>query len=168
MATNHTLAARRSAFTDTHPDGHWFGLAKYLRWLDPSLRRRIATGATWSVAGAGFASGLAMAANVVCARLLGATHFGELAIVLSTTNLVSGVATILFVTAGAAVAGVSGALLGHVVVGAITSVYYQIVVRRECASKQIAISYRFGREDVRILWRFTLPVLLTTLSFTPA
>jgi O-antigen/teichoic acid export membrane protein len=83
-------------------------------------------------------------------------------------NLVRGAGTIVFVTAGAALQGVTGALWGHAAVGAVTSIYYQIIVRRECAAKNIAISYRFGREDLRILRRFTLPVLLSTLSFTPA
>src|SRR6266478_6597819 len=61
--------------------------APFLRMLDPAMRQRIASGAIWSIVGAGFASGLAMAANVLCARFLGSTKFGELAIVLSTTNL---------------------------------------------------------------------------------
>jgi O-antigen/teichoic acid export membrane protein len=249
------------------------GLARYFRWLDPDIRRRIASGALWSILGAGFASGLAMLSNVISARFLGATHFGELAIVLATTNLfttlftsglsmtaskyvaehrdtdparagavvglswvtsiavglatallilpfapwlsaqalgapglanavrlggivmlfaalngsqvgalsgleafdqvaygnlVRGIGTILLVTLGAAAGGVNGALAGYILVGAITAVYYQILVRRQCAARSIHISYQFGREDVSILWRFTLPVLVTTFSFTPA
>src|SRR5437762_12752425 len=62
-------------------------LSSPFRLLEPSLRRRIASGATWSIAGAGFANGLALISNVAAARFLGSTHYGELAIVLSTTNL---------------------------------------------------------------------------------
>jgi len=75
---------------------------------------------------------------------------------------------ILFVIIGAALGGVTGALLGHVAAGAVSALYYQIAVRREGASRSIAISYRFGLEDLRILWRFTFPVLVTNLCFAPA
>jgi hypothetical protein len=64
--------------------------------------------------------------------------------------------------------GVNGALVGYVVVGALTAIYDQILVRRECALRDITISYRFGGNDLSILWRSTLPVLLTTFCFTPA
>jgi len=83
-------------------------------------------------------------------------------------NLVRGTGMILFVTIGAALGGVTGALLGHVAAGAMTALFYQIAVRRECAMRGIAISYTFGREDLRILWRFTFPVVLTNLCFAPA
>jgi O-antigen/teichoic acid export membrane protein len=83
-------------------------------------------------------------------------------------NLIRGSTTLLFVTAGAALGGLTGALVGYVAVGGATAIFYQIVIRRECAQRSVAISYRFGREDVAILWRFTFPVLLSTFSFTPA
>jgi O-antigen/teichoic acid export membrane protein len=83
-------------------------------------------------------------------------------------NLVRGIATIILVSGGAAIYGLTGALLGYVAAGAATAVFYQIAVRRECIQKVIVISYRFSREDFRVLWRFTLPVLVTTFSFTPA
>jgi O-antigen/teichoic acid export membrane protein len=83
-------------------------------------------------------------------------------------NLVRGTGMILFVTIGAALGGMTGALIGHVAAGAMTALFYQIAVRRECATRGIAISYTFGREDLRILWRFTFPVVLTNLCFAPA
>ena len=252
---------------------HWSILAAYFRRFEPSLQRRIVTGATWSIVGAGLASGLTMVSNIACARFLGAAHFGELAVVLATTtllttlfaaglgmtasryvaehrnsdpkragtiiglswvtsivtgavtallvlllapwlsrevlhasrlssalslaglvrffaalngsqigtlsgleafktvalgNLVRGIGIILFVIVGAVLGGVAGALLGHVAAGAVSALFYQIAVRRECASRAITISYRFGREDLRILWRFTFPVLMTNLCFAPA
>ena len=249
------------------------GLARYHLWLDPSRQERIATAAMWSIAGAGFASGLAMTANIACARVLGAAHFGELAIVLGTINLfatiftsglsmtaskyvaehrdsdlprvgtvvalswatsivigslmvpvivtlspwlsrdilgaptlanalslgavvvffaalngsqigtlsgldafkqvamgnlVRGIGTIVFVTVGATLGGVVGALWGYVGVGAMTTVYYQMATRHACAGQGITVSYRFDRDDIRMLWRFTFPVFLTTFVFTPA
>jgi O-antigen/teichoic acid export membrane protein len=83
-------------------------------------------------------------------------------------NLVRGSGMILFVIVGAALGGVTGALLGHVAAGAATALFYQIVVQRECASRAIGVSYRFGREDLLVLWRFTVPVLVTNLCFAPA
>ena len=248
-------------------------LATLARQFEPSLRQRIARGAAWSIAGAGLASGLTMVSNIACARFLGATRFGELAIVLATTNLfttmftsglsmtatryvaehrssdppragaivglcwvtsivvgaatallvvlfapwlsrgilgapglagalslgavvmffaalngsqvgalsgleafnwvafgnlVRGSAIILFVTAGAAWGGVTGALIGYIAVGAATAVFYQLAVRWRCASGAITISYLFTRKDLRVLSQFTLPVLVTVFSFTPA
>ncbi len=245
----------------------------YSRLLEPSIRNRIAKGASWSIVGAGVASGFAMLSNIACARMLGSIRFGELGVVMATTNLftalftsglsmtatryvaeyrdsnperagiivglssatsclvgavmaivicffapllsrdvlkvsglsgplmlgaaamffaavngsqigslsgfesfnriavgnlIRGITTLIFVTAGAALGGLTGALVGYVAVGAATAVFYQIVIRSECAQRSVAISYRFGRQDFAILWRFTLPVLLSTFSFTPA
>ena len=230
-------------------------------------------GALWSLAGAGLASAFIMATNIVCARFLGAVHYGELAIILATINLfttlfasglgmtatryvaehrssnpkragsivglswitsivvgaitaiaivlcsswlsrvvlkttslstamslgaavmffaaltgaqtgtlsgfeafnlvalgnfIRGAGIVIFVTAGAALGGVKGALYGYIAIGAVTAIYYQIAIQRECASNAITISYMFDKEDFQILWRFTLPVLVTALSFTPA
>ena len=241
--------------------------------LEPSIQRRMASGAIWSLFGAGLASGLAMLSNIGCARILGSTHFGQLGIVLVTTNLfttvftaglsmtatryvaelrdtdsvqagvviglstatsvivgafiactvgllapwishhllnapelstplvmgaaamffaamngsqtgtlsgfeafaqiamgnlIRGISILLLVMTGAWFRGLSGALLGYVAVGAVTAVFYQIVVRRECRRRSIAISYRFDRKALAILWRFTVPVLLSNFSFTPA
>src|SRR4051794_5515576 len=55
--------------------------------LDVSIQKRIASGAIWSILGSGLASGLTMVSNVVSARLLGSSIYGQLAIVLATTNL---------------------------------------------------------------------------------
>lgn len=248
-------------------------IAGVMRSDEPSLRQRILTGSLWSIAGAAVASGCAMAANVISARLLGAESYGQLAIVLATTNLFTtlfssglgmtatrfvaehrntdsgragrvigmswmvslavgaaaailmllispwlsrevlgvpalsgavalgavvmffaalngaqtgalsgleafnwnafgnlarGIGTLVFVTAGAVVAQLSGALTGYVLVGAATAIFYQFAVRRSTRSAGIPISYKIERADLSVLWRFTLPVLITTFSFTPA
>jgi O-antigen/teichoic acid export membrane protein len=83
-------------------------------------------------------------------------------------NLIRGTAILILMTAGAAVWGLTGALMGYAAAGAVVALYYQIVVRRECSKRAISISYRFERQDLAILWRFTLPVLLSTSMFTPA
>jgi O-antigen/teichoic acid export membrane protein len=88
--------------------------------------------------------------------------------VIAIGNLVRGTGSIVLVTGGAALAGVTGALLGYVAAGSLTALFYQIAVRRECAARSILISYRFGRDDFRILSRFTVPALIAAFSFAPA
>jgi O-antigen/teichoic acid export membrane protein len=52
----------------------------------PSLGRRFAAGATWSLVGMGAAQGLAVIASVVTARLLGSVGFGEFGMVTGTVG----------------------------------------------------------------------------------
>lgn len=241
--------------------------------LEPSLGKRMTTGAVWSILGAGFASGFTMLSNIACARLLGAVIFGEMAIVLSTTNLftslftagmgmtatryvaekrdtepagagavvglswavsiivgvaamlivilcapilsrqvlgkatlaeplslgavamlfaalngsqvgtlsgfeafrqvaignlIRGIGLMILMPLGAIYGGLNGVFFGYAAAAAITTIYYQAAVRRECRAKDITISYRFRRAEFRLLSHFMLPVLITTLSFTPA
>ena len=244
-----------------------------VRDIEPSLRRRMTYGAIWSVVGAGVASACTMLGNIVSARLLGASVYGEMAIVLSTTNLfttlftsgmgmtatryvaenrdsepqragsivglswltsivvgalaailviafapvlsrqvlnesrltvplslgalamffaalngsqtgtltgfeafrpvaignlIRGVGIVALVPAGAVTGGLNGALIGYAAAGAIATIYYQITVRRYCTQNGIRISYNFRRGEWKVLSRFTLPVLISTFSFTPA
>ncbi|MBV9036551.1 MAG: oligosaccharide flippase family protein [Acidobacteriaceae bacterium] len=241
--------------------------------LDRSVQQRIASGAAWSLVGAGFQSGFTMVSNIACARLLNSVDYGQLGIVLSTINLCTalftsglsmtatryvaeyrdaaprragtiiglstatslavgaliamivcllapwlsrdvlhgrgveraltlgavsmlfaaingsqmgalsgfeafrslaignfarGVSVLVFVTMGAAFWGLNGALVGYIIVSALTALFYQIMVRRRAFAKGVPISYCFNRQDFRVLWRFTIPVLLTTSVFTPA
>jgi O-antigen/teichoic acid export membrane protein len=59
-----------------------------------SLRRRLAAGAFWSIVGSGLSQAFALAATVLSARLLGASQYGELGIVITTVNLFATVATV--------------------------------------------------------------------------
>ena len=52
-----------------------------------SLRRRFAKGAFWSIAGAIVSQGLALAASIVTARILGKVGFGELGMIVSTVGM---------------------------------------------------------------------------------
>ena len=248
-------------------------LAQRMVGQESGLWRRIAGGAFWSVAGTGVMNALTAATSVACARLLGSTRFGELAILLSTVNfflvvassglgmtasryiagqrnldparagriiglcsatallvglamcgfcllagrwlsgqvlhapklavgvgiagavllfsainasqtgilggleafrtiaignLVRGASIALLVTAGAALFGLHGALLGYVCAGLATTIYYRIAIRRQCNSLPIPVTYRFEQEDFAVLYRFTLPVLVAALSHMPA
>lgn len=240
---------------------------------ESGLWRRIASGAFWSIAGAGIMNGLTLVSSVVCARLLGSARFGEYSILLATVNLflsvasaglgmtasryiaehrdsdperagriiglcsatalAVGVAMVIFcllaapwlsgqvlrapglevgvgiaggillfaainasqtgilggleafrtiaignairgaglallAPIGAAIFGLRGALLGYVAAGLATTIYYRITIRRECKSRPIKVTYQISKEDLRILYRFTLPVLVATFSYTPA
>lgn len=247
--------------------------ARSLWQWESGLWRRIAGGAFWSVVGAGFMNGLTVSASIICARILGSTRFGELAILLSTVNfflvvsstglgmtasryiarhrnseparagriiglcsatsvvvgvalcgfclltarwlssqvlhaprLAAGVgiagAILLFAainasqtgilsgfeafraiaignvvrgagilplaTAGAALFGLHGALLGYVSAGLATTLYYRIAIRRECRTQHIPVTYRLAREDLAVLYRFTLPALAAAVAHLPA
>jgi O-antigen/teichoic acid export membrane protein len=237
------------------------------------LWERVAGGALWSIGGTGIMNALTTASSVVCARLLGSTRFGELAILLSTVNfflvigsaglgmtasryvggqrnadpvragriiglcsatalavglgiatlcvlfapwlstavlrapglargvalaggillfstinasqvgilggledfrsiaignVIRGVGVALLASAGAALLGLNGALLGYLIAGLATTVYYRISFHRECKSRSTPVTYRFEAQDFRILYTFTLPVLVATLSHVPA
>ena len=87
---------------------------------------------------------------------------------IATGNFIRGASILLFVIAGAWLGGVTGALSAYVLVGVVTAVFYQIIVRRECRRRAVLISYRFDRNAIGLLWRFTVPVLLSNSSFTPS
>ena len=74
----------------------------------------------------------------------------------------------MLVPLGAIFGGLKGALIGYASAGAVTTIYYQAIVRRVCSANDISISYHFTRDEFRVLFRFTLPVLISTFSFTPA
>lgn len=52
-----------------------------------SLRGRLAVGAFWSLVGTAITQGLALAASIVSARILGKAGFGELGMILSTVGM---------------------------------------------------------------------------------
>lgn len=57
-----------------------------------SLRRRVASGATWSVVGSGLSQGLSLGAATLAARALGAGDYGSLVVVLGTCTVLAEVA----------------------------------------------------------------------------
>ena len=247
--------------------------ARQLLGQEASLWRRIGGGAFWLIAGSGIMNALTVATSLGCARLLGSTRFGELAILLSTVNVflvvsstglgmtasryiaehrnsnparagsiiglcsgtalvvgvavcgfflltdhwlsaevlhaprlavgvaiagavllfaainasqtgilggleafrtiamgnvVRGASILLLVSAGAALLGLHGALLGYVCAGLATAIYYRIAIRRQCKSQAIPVTYRFAREELSVLYRFTLPALVAAVSHLPA
>jgi O-antigen/teichoic acid export membrane protein len=70
-------------------------LLKVIAWKssflpEGSLRARLAIGAFWSIVGALFGQGLRLLSNIVIARSLGKTGFGEYGMIISTVGLIAG------------------------------------------------------------------------------
>jgi O-antigen/teichoic acid export membrane protein len=82
--------------------------------------------------------------------------------------VIRGVGVALLASAGAALLGLNGALLGYLIAGLATTVYYRISFHRDCKSRSTPVTFRFEAQDFRILYTFTLPVLVATLSHLPA
>lgn len=57
------------------------------RYNESPVLKRIANGAFWSLTGIALAKFLVLVAGILCARILGASHFGELGIVRSTIGM---------------------------------------------------------------------------------
>src|SRR5258706_3521703 len=87
MASHYSSDAAQHAADARDTTPYRSFLPEYFRRFEPTLQRRIMRGAAWSVLGAGIGKALTMLSNIACASFLGATHYGELGIVLATTNL---------------------------------------------------------------------------------
>jgi O-antigen/teichoic acid export membrane protein len=238
----------------------------------PSLARRFAKGAYWSLAGMAVAQGLAVIASIVTARLLGREGFGEFGMVTGTVgafgllaglglgltstkyvaerrrtnptgagrviglisqvaaisggavsvilfgiapwlaartlnapqltdelrigcillflnaldgmqtgalagleafrsitrvNLLRGLLTFPVLIAGVWFFGLTGAVIATVIVGAAGWWLSQAALRTECARAGIPISYDVNRTELSILWKFSLPALLSALVVAP-
>lgn len=82
-------------------------------------------------------------------------------------GLVSGLLALPLQIGGAAWGGVTGALWGYATAALFSAVISQIALRRRCLAEGIRISYRgLGREK-RLLWRFSVPAVLTDTLVTP-
>jgi O-antigen/teichoic acid export membrane protein len=86
---------------------------------------------------------------------------------LAAANLIRGASVPLLVI-GAAYWGLPGAVLANIAVAITSCVANEAMLRRECARHHIRIDIRPTFEELRILYRFSLPVLLATVSSTPA
>ena len=64
--------------------------------------------------------------------------------------------------------GLRGAVVAYTVTGALTCLVHEFAIRRECRLHSVPLSYTFRRADFRLLWSFSLPVLVASFSFTPA
>lgn len=86
---------------------------------------------------------------------------------LAAANLIRGASVPLLVI-GAAYWGLPGAVLASIAVAATSCVANAAMLGRECRRYHIRIDARPNLEELRILYRFSFPVLLATVSSTPA
>ena len=87
---------------------------------------------------------------------------------LAAAALVRGLITLPAVTCGILAAGLRGAVVALAVVSALNYLVHGFVLSRECRARHVAVSYRLGNEDWRMFYRFSLPVVVASMSFTPA
>jgi len=69
---------------------------------------------------------------------------------------------------GASRGGLRGAVLGYCLLGLLDFCVYQRILKSVCRRDNIRISFRFVREDWKVLIGFSVPVLIAGISFMPA
>jgi O-antigen/teichoic acid export membrane protein len=89
--------------------------------------------------------------------LIGFQAYRDMAV----ANLIGGAASALLVALGAYLAGVEGALWGLTCAQAIQALANAVPLRRAMRRDQIALCLRLPRGELPLLWRFSLPGLLT-------
>jgi O-antigen/teichoic acid export membrane protein len=115
---------------------------------------RLAALLTWCSAVSGFQSG----------ALAGFESFRAIAGV----NLLCGAVTLATVSAGAAVEGVRGALLGMIAAQILGCIMNHFAVRRQCAACEIRCAMSGCLREMRAIARFALPALLSSTLLLPA
>jgi O-antigen/teichoic acid export membrane protein len=82
-------------------------------------------------------------------------------------NLVRGLLTFPLLILGVWKFGVAGAVGATVLVGAAGCLLSLAALRAESSRAAVSITYRWAREDLPILWHFSLPALLSTIMVAP-
>jgi O-antigen/teichoic acid export membrane protein len=111
---------------------------------------------------AGFLMFAATLSAVQTGMLIGFQAYRDMAV----ANLVGGAASALLVALGAYLAGVEGALWGLTCAQAIQALANAVLLRRAMRRDGITLHLRLPRGDLPLLWRFSLPGLLTMALWT--
>ena len=101
--------------------------------------------------------------GVQLGALAGMESFRSLALV----NFVGGLVHLPSIALGSWFLGLRGVVGAYVAVAVITWLISQIVLRHECASLGIPLSYQKARAEWSILWEFALPALVVSMSTQP-
>jgi O-antigen/teichoic acid export membrane protein len=117
------------------------------------------------------ASDLRVGAGVLLAVTINAVQTGILTGLeayrgMAAANLVGGIASALLLALGAQLGGVAGALYGLFVAAAVQGLLSYRLIRRAMRADGIRATLRPTREELRLLWRFSLPDLLTIALWT--
>jgi O-antigen/teichoic acid export membrane protein len=86
----------------------------------------------------------------------------------ATLNVIRGFFAFPAIVAGVFFGGLRGAMIAYTVTSGVTFLIHEIAIRRQCRLHSVPISYRVQKADLKLLWSFSLPVLIASFSFTPA
>lgn len=135
-------------------------------WLAPWLSRSVLNAPALS-------SGIRLAAPMILFAAINNYQTGALSgfeafKVLAILSLIRGCAAFPMIICGVIWGGLPGAVLAYSMSALFTFVIYEVAIRRCAQSHGSRISYRFARADIRLVWSYSVPVMLAGLSFTPA
>ena len=82
-------------------------------------------------------------------------------------NMVEGAISVPLLTVAVQLAGLSGAVGALVISAAVRWVVSQLILMAECRDRGIVINYDFSRADWGILWRLSLPAMLSNMMVGP-
>jgi O-antigen/teichoic acid export membrane protein len=83
-------------------------------------------------------------------------------------NMIRGLFAFPAIVTGVVLGGLRGAMIAYTVTSAVNFLIYEIAIRRQCRRHSVPISYHVEKADLRLLWSFSIPVLIASFSFTPA
>jgi O-antigen/teichoic acid export membrane protein len=87
---------------------------------------------------------------------------------LSRLNIYSGLVSIVAVTAGVALSGLTGALWGYNIAAAVSCYLGARALSRAAGNSGVVPDYRNCMREWPVLWRFSLPTMLANILVTPA
>jgi O-antigen/teichoic acid export membrane protein len=87
---------------------------------------------------------------------------------LAILNLIEGFAAFPAIIIGVTYFGLPGAVVGYSIAALVGFVANEVAIRRYCTTYKIFISYHIDAKDWKLLWTYSVPVLIASLSFTPA
>jgi O-antigen/teichoic acid export membrane protein len=87
---------------------------------------------------------------------------------LTIAHLGRGIITLPLVTVGALIGGLHGAVIATALSSGLACILYAVVLKHQCRRHRVRIDYAIGREEWKLLYRFSIPVVIAGLSFTPA
>lgn len=86
----------------------------------------------------------------------------------ATLNTIRGLFAFPAIVTGVALGGIRGAMIAYTVTSAVNFLIHEIAIRHQCRLHLVPISYGIQKADLKLLWSFSIPVLIASFSFTPA
>jgi O-antigen/teichoic acid export membrane protein len=117
--------------------------------------------ATEDLAGELRIAGLLLFAITITAVQLGMLTGFEAYRAMAAANLVAGTASVLLLALGAQLGGVVGALYGVLLAFAAQGLLNHLLIRRAMRADGVRVTLSLPREELQLLWTFSLPDLMT-------